>query len=287
MPELPEVETIRRQLDPLVQGSRVLEAGAHPSVKFNRASLAVGARLGPVRRRGKYLLIDLDDGRRELIVHLGMTGAFSVVPVGAVLVGAPDRPIFEPGPYTRAWWRLFHDDHGEMILVFDDIRRFGRVAVLERGDYADLPTLAALGPDPFDGSFTAEGLWRALGAGSQRLKTQLLSQRPVAGVGNIYADEAFWLARVHPARRRLTRAQAVRLHEAIISVLRKGLDAGGTTLRDYRGVDGSRGENQHGLACYGRAGQPCGRCGERLMRRVWDGRSTTFCPHCQGPAPRR
>ncbi len=282
MPELPEVETIRRQLDPLVRGSLVLDAGAHPSAKFNRAPLVVGATLGPVRRRGKYLLIDLDDGHRELVLHLGMTGVFSVVP----LLAAPDRPAFETGPHTRAWWRLGHEDRGESVLVFDDIRRFGRVAVLSRGAYAELPTLAALGPDPFDGSFTADGLWRALGSGAQRLKTQLLSQRPVAGVGNIYADEAFWLARVHPARRRLSRAQAVRLHEAIISVLRQGLDAGGTTLKDYRGVDGSRGENQHGLACYGRSGQPCTRCGERLVRRVWDGRSTTFCPRCQGPTPR-
>ncbi|MFN0029220.1 MAG: bifunctional DNA-formamidopyrimidine glycosylase/DNA-(apurinic or apyrimidinic site) lyase [Acidimicrobiales bacterium] len=282
MPELPEVETIRRQLDPLLSGSMVLDGGAHPSDKFNRAPLAVGATLGPVRRRGKYLLIDLDDGSRELVVHLGMTGVFSITPPQGA-----DGSGFQPGPYTRAWWRLAHEQHGETVLVFDDVRRFGRVVVVERGDYADLPTLAALGPDPFDGSFTAEGLWRALGAGSQRLKTQLLSQRPVAGVGNIYADEAFWLARVHPARRGLTRAQALRLHEAIISVLRQGLEAGGTTLRDYRGVDGSRGENQHGLACYGRSGQPCGRCGEPLLRRVWDGRSTTFCPRCQGPTPRR
>ncbi len=281
MPELPEVETIRCQLDPLVQGALVVDAGAHPSAKFNRAPLAVGARLGPVRRRGKYLLVDLDDGGRELVFHLGMTGKFSMVPVPS-----PDAGIFEPGPYTRAWWRLDHHTRGETLLVFDDVRRFGRVAVVTRGEYRELPTLAALGPDPFDASFTAEGLWRSLGSGSQRLKTQLLSQRPVAGVGNIYADEAFWLACVHPARRHLTRPQAVRLHDAIIAVLRQGLQAGGTTLRDYRGVDGSRGENQHGLACYGRSGQPCGRCAQPLMRRVWDGRSTTFCRQCQGPTPR-
>lgn len=273
MPELPEVETIRGQLDAAVRGAHIVAADAHRSAKFASAGDAAGARIDEVRRRGKYLLFGLDD-ERELIVHLGMTGGFAVV--------NPPQP-FAAGPYTRAWWR-FADGR---TLRFDDTRRFGRIAVVPRGHYEGLPTLHALGPEPFDEAFTPTALWRALRSGDRRLKTQLLSQRPVAGVGNIYADEAFWLAQVHPARRTVTRAQAERLHDGIRAALAQGLRAGGTTLRDYRGVDGSLGENQAQLTCYGRAGLPCLRCGDALQRAVWDGRSTTFCRRCQGPTPRR
>ena len=275
MPELPEVETIRRQLAARLPGATVVGGDGHPSEKFRSATQAIGARITRVDRRGKYLLIGLHNDR-ELVVHLGMTGSFSLADPAAAA-------HFEPGPYTRAWWRL--DD--DRTLVFNDIRRFGRVAVVPRGAYASLPTLHQLGPEPQDPSFSAAGLWDALRATNQRLKTQVLSQRPVAGVGNIYADEAFWLAEVHPARRSLTRAQADRLHAGIIAAIEQGLAAGGTTLRDYQGVDGSRGLNQHQLACYGRSGQACLRCQAVLRRQVWDGRSTTYCPICQGPAPRR
>ncbi len=273
MPELPEVETIRRQLDAVLPGARIVAAGAHPSAKFATATTAKGAAIDAVRRRGKYLLVDLDDGR-ELIVHLGMTGAFSIA-TGSEHGG--------PGPYTRAWWEL---DDGRTV-VFDDTRRFGRIAVVDAGDYRSLPTLHDLGPEPFDPVFTPKVLWEALRSTRRRLKTQLLSQRPVAGVGNIYADEAFWSAQVHPARRTLTLPQAERLHAGIVEALRQGLDGGGTTLRDYRGVDGSRGENQFRLACYGRRGLPCHRCEAPLEAAVWDGRTTTFCHRCQGPTPRR
>jgi formamidopyrimidine-DNA glycosylase len=273
MPELPEVETVRRQLAELLVGARFVDGAAHPSPKFATAPLAVGASVQAVGRRGKYLLVDLDD-ERELVAHLGMTGSFSLLGSGEA---------FTPGAYTRAWWRLADGRH----LRFDDTRRFGRLAVVARGDYALLPTLRDLGPEPFDDAFTPTALWQALRRGGQRLKTQLLSQRPVAGVGNIYADEAFWLAAVHPARRTLSRAQAERLHAGIVAALTQALEAGGTTLRDYRRVDGTEGSNQFRLACYGRAGQGCLRCGEVLRRAVWDGRSTTFCPRCQGPSPRR
>ncbi len=226
-----------------------------------------------VRRRGKYLLVDLDNGR-ELIAHLGMTGAFSIAEHGGTPVA---------GPYTRAWWTL---DDGRTVL-FDDTRRFGRIAVVDAGQYRSLPTLDALGPEPFDPMFTPKVLWEALRGTKRRLKTQLLSQRPVAGVGNIYADEAFWAAQVHPARRSLTLRQAERLHAGIKQALVRGLDAGGTTLRDYRGVDGRGGENQFNLDCYGRRGLPCHRCGDLLEAAVWDGRTTTYCAQCQGPTPRR
>ena len=158
----------------------------------------------------------------------------------------------------RAWWAL---DDGE-VLELRDVRRFGRVAVVPRGRHDALPTLAALGPEPFAETFTPEVLWQGLRRSRLRVKTQLLQQRAVAGVGNIYADEALWRAGVDPAARKVTRPQAARLHAAIREVLAAGLANGGTTLRDYRTVDGGTGSNQHHLDCYGRAGQPCNRCGD-------------------------
>jgi formamidopyrimidine-DNA glycosylase len=266
VPELPEVETIRRQLAPEIVGRRIGEAWAFASAKFDQAPRACGGAFVSVARRGKYLLAGLDDDR-ELVVHLGMTGSLAVVP----------SEVFVPDAYTRAWWRL---DDGR-TLGFRDIRRFGRLAVVPTGRYQSLPTLHRIGPEPFDDAFTPAALFRALRTSTARIKTQLLSQRPVAGVGNIYADEALWRAGLHPAARTVTRPGAERLHRALREVLAAGIEHGGTTLRDYVGVDGSRGDNQHHLDCYGRAGLPCGRCATVLISRVWDGRTATFCPACQ------
>jgi formamidopyrimidine-DNA glycosylase len=263
VPELPEVETVRRQLEPLVAGRRVTDAWAHPSVKFASAVEAVGVRIEGVGRRGKYLLAPLDDGR-ELVVHLGMTGQLRLRP------GALD-------PYVRAWWAL---DDGQ-VLELRDVRRFGRIGVVPAGEYATLPTLAALGPEPWDPILDGDGLWRRLRTSRVRVKTQLLSQRPMAGVGNIYADEALWRAGIHPGRRTVTRAEAARLLPALREVLDQGIANGGTTLRDYRDASGDEGRNQLELNCYGRAGEPCVRCGGELRRSVIDGRGTTHCPTCQ------
>jgi formamidopyrimidine-DNA glycosylase len=275
MPELPEVETIRRQLEPALVGRTVVAAWGFLPPKFDQAPAAVGATIEAVGRRGKYLIMPLSE-RRELIIHLGMTGSLSVrePPICAL----PSRNgEGDPDPFARAWWAL---DDGA-VLVFRDVRRFGRIAVVPAGSYGDLPTLAALGPEPFDPAFTAAAFHRALAASDRHIKTQLLSQRPVAGVGNIYADEALWRARLNPAARQVTRPQAARLREAIIEVLASGIDNGGTTLRDYRTVDGEPGENQDHLDCYGRAGLPCPRCATPLRSRTLDARTTTFCPRCQ------
>lgn len=269
MPELPEVETIRGQLDPLLTGAEVVDAWSFPSGKFSSAQEAVGSWITGVSRRGKYLLIGLDrDGHAEdLVVHLGMTGRLSVA-----------EDAIQPTPtHLRARWR-FADGRE---LRFDDVRRFGRIVVVARGDYGSLPTLAALGPEPFDDAFTPEHLRSSVNSSARALKTQLLSQRVVAGVGNIYADEALWRARVHPVSRRLTRDGSVRLRDAIRDVLREGIEHGGTTLRDYRDAEGGSGTNQHHLDCYGRAGLPCPRCTTTLRRTVIDARSTVFCPTCQ------
>ena len=264
MPELPEVETIRRQLEPRLVGRRVVDAWAFPSEKFTAAETTRGAAIESVGRRGKYLLIALDDDR-ELVVHLGMTGSLRVT-------GASD-----PGTHLRATFDL---DDGDR-LVFRDVRRFGRIAVVPTGDHSSLPTLATCGPEPLGDDFTADGLHAALRASSRAVKTQLLSQRPVAGVGNIYADEALWLAEVNPTARRVSRARAAALHDAIREVIAEGIERGGTTLRDYVDAEGSAGTNQWHLRCYGRGGEPCERCATPLRRRLVDARATTWCPACQ------
>ncbi|HEX6568086.1 MAG TPA: DNA-formamidopyrimidine glycosylase family protein [Acidimicrobiales bacterium] len=298
MPELPEVETIRRQLEPLLVGRRLGEAWAFPHPKFTPA-LAVGpAVVERVDRRGKYLLVGLDDDR-QLVVHLGMTGSLRV------------RPPGDPGDaYVRAWWALGDGprrgdprggDRWEAApgasradrpggggavaewpgeaLEYRDVRRFGRLAVAEGGRYAG--TLAVQGPDALDPTLGADAFWRSLRASRRAIKTQLLSQRPIAGVGNIYADEALWRARINPARRTVTRAQAAALLVAVRAVLSESLRHGGTTLTDYRDTAGREGRNQQRLDVYGQAGLPCPRCGTELRSRTLDGRTSTWCPTCQ------
>lgn len=284
MPELPEVETIRRELAEHVIGRRFIEAWAFPHPKFTPALDVTGATVTGLVRRGKYLLFALDDGRdgvRELVVHLGMTGSL-------LLVSTPEVPdAATQDRYVRAWWTLAAETTShtrkspEDLLLFRDVRRFGRLAVVPRGRYSG--TLAVQGPDALDPTLTAEDLWRSLRRSRRMLKTQLLSQRPLAGVGNIYADEALWLAGLHPRRRRVSRRQAAALLDAIRQVLMVSLGNDGTTLRDYRLATGALGRNRDRLACYGRAGEPCVRCGTTLRRTVVDGRTTTWCPACQRP----
>ena len=278
------METIRAQLGPRLAGRSITESGSHPSAKFADAVEAVGCGIGAVGRRGKYLIIglhdadsagldgdrpgtaDTDSAGLELVVHLGMTGRLAV---------GDDAGLDHP--HLRAWWRL---DDGS-VFTFHDVRRFGRVHVVAAGRYESIATLSRLGPEPFSEQFSGRGLWQALGASRRCIKTQLLSQRPVAGVGNIYADEALWLAGINPSVRRLSRPRCEDLAEAIRTALASGLRHGGTTLRDYATVDGGRGRNQHHLRCYGRAGEPCERCGTELRKRVIDARGTTWCPRCQ------
>ncbi len=268
MPELPEVETIRRQIGPLIAERTVAEAWAFDSAKFTPARDVGGARLGPPGRRGKYLLFPTDDGR-ELVVHLGMTGSL-------YLADGPEAPT---GPHVRAWWRLDR----RSTLVFNDIRRFGRLRVVEAGRYDDIPTLAAMGPEPFDPELDGARFWALLRRSRRAVKTNLLSQRPIAGIGNIYADEALWLAGIDPRARRLGRARSERLLQSLQIVLEQAIDNGGTTLRDYRDVSGGTGRNQRHLQVYGRQGSPCPRCETELMATVIDARTTTWCGRCQRP----
>jgi formamidopyrimidine-DNA glycosylase len=190
------------------------------------------------------------------------------------------RPAGDSGDgYVRAWWAFDDGQAGGEALEYRDVRRFGRLAVAEGGRYSG--TLAVQGPDALDPSLDAEQFWRSLRASRRAIKTQLLSQRPIAGVGNIYADEALWRTGINPARRTVTRAQAAALLDALRSVLASSVRYGGTTLTDYRDMAGREGRNQQRLEVYGQAGLPCPRCGTELRSRVLDGRTSTWCPSCQ------
>ncbi len=266
MPELPEVESVRRQLAPRVEGRRIVAVTATPQARFVAVDAAAGRRVGAVRRRGKYLLAELDDGL-ELVAHLGMTGSFR-------FRGGSDG--WQPDAYVRASFTL--DD---AVMDFRDVRRFGTLAVVPAGDYRGLATLAALGPEPLSDDFDPDRFALALAASRMPVKPWLLTQRPVAGVGNIYADEALWRARVNPAARRVGRARARVLWAAIREVLAEAIEREGTTFRDYRMVNGESGRNADFLVAYGQAGRPCPRCGTPLRRTVLGGRGTTSCPVCQ------
>jgi len=269
VPELPEVETIRRQLEPQLLGAEIVNAGAFSSSRFTAAREAIGSEVLALHRRGKYLLVELTVAPpHELVVHLGMTGRLAV---------RHNHPNQLNHRHLRAWWYLSCG----ALLTFHDIRRFGRIHYVPQGNYETIPTLAAMGPEPWDAAFTAEALAKFVKRSNRHVKTLLLSQKPVAGIGNIYADEAFWLARINPATRTLSLKRAQRLVEGIRQALDSGLRYGGTTLRDYVDATNQSGTNQHELHCYGRAGTPCERCGHTLRRQVLDGRGTTWCPNCQ------
>ncbi len=263
MPELPEVETTRRILEPHVVGRRVLGLEHDDPKKYRHTDLAVGREVLSTRRRGKYLIFPLRGGL-ELIIHLGMSGSLRL----------------QPGGHTRVRLEL----EGTTVF-FNDPRRFGRLLVVPAGEYSAMPTLARMGPEPFSRSFTARLLHEHLQQSCSALKTVLLSQRPVAGLGNIYADEALWLAKLAPYRPacKVDAAAARRLHRAIRRVLRRALSLGGSTLSDgvYTRPSGEPGYFQIEHKVYGRAKQPCLRCGRQVATMVVGGRTSHYCPVCQ------
>ena len=302
MPELPEVETTRRKLEPLLVGRtihRIVHGAPH---KYPDTERAHGLRVMSLRRRGKYLLAELGtpegegEGRAEargaerasveagaggevlweLIVHLGMTGGFRL----------------EEGRHTRVTLELGEPGSPGSALHFDDPRRFGKLRVVAPGDYAALPTLAAMGPEPLSDDFAQEAFVR-LARECGAVKPWLLSQKPVSGVGNIYADESLWRARLHPAQTRLTRPEAGRLYAAVREVMAEAVALGGSSLGNgtgnYRQHDGEWGGFQGQHAVYGKAGAPCPRCGTPIQKTVLAQRGTHFCPRCQRlrarPAP--
>ncbi len=276
MPELPEVETIRRQLAPLVEGRTLREVEildprwSRPLAPAELAAALTGRRVERLGRRGKYLLWSLA-GDVYLAQHLRMTGS---------VLADPDP---EPA-HTRVRILL---SRGRRLAIVDP-RRFGTGELLLGSDAMESFFAARLGLEPFDERFTAEHL-RTLARGSTApIKALLLDQRKVAGVGNIYADEALFRAGIHPRRPagRLTGAQHARLREAVVQALQAGIDARGATIDDFRHVDGVRGSFQDQFLVYGRAGEPCARCGAPVVKMVVAGRGTYVCERCQA-RPRR
>ncbi len=291
MPELPEVETIRRGLTPHLVGRIVtgFVFGDPRILKCDSSVLAeclTGARVETVARRGKYLIFDLD--RHHLILHLGMSGRLTLRD-SAPAAGGPSLRCPVAGLEPTARDGLDKHTHLQILfdngcsLLFRDPRKFGRVVLLPRDGDRLVVYFSRLGVEPLSEDYRIEAFLEGLGHRRVPVKAFLLDQRVVAGVGNIYADEALFEAGVHPARpvRRLRGYEKVRLFEALPRVLEKGIRFGGASLRDYLNSEGEEGRFQEELAVYGRDGEACRRCGDVIRRIVIRGRGTHFCPTCQ------
>jgi formamidopyrimidine-DNA glycosylase len=270
MPELPEVETIVRELRPHLEGREIVDARiywprtiAHPpdDIPSFRAGVR-GRQIVALTRRGKFIALSLGDGQ-SLLIHLRMSGRLLLAPVGLPR-------------HIRATFELPEDGH----LYFFDQRKFGRIWLVE-----DVrPILGPLGPEPLAATFTPAKLADRLGNHRGMLKPLLLNQHFIAGLGNIYTDEALFVARLHPRRPAdsLNADEVARLHKAIQSVLREAIKHHGTTFDGiFVRPQGEEGRQQEGLRVYQQTGLPCLRCGTPIERTVVGGRGTHFCPHCQ------
>jgi formamidopyrimidine-DNA glycosylase len=273
MPELPEVETVRTSLEPKLVGRRfedveILDSRlTRPTEPAEVAGELTGERVAAVGRRGKYLIVRFESGL-VLLIHLRMTGNLVHSQNGAEGVKS----------HVRAVVRL--DDGSD--IIYRDVRRFGTWLVL-RDDELDPYLAARLGLEPLGPGFSARGLADRLQGRGSPIKAALLDQRMLAGVGNIYADEALWRARIDPRRpaRELEEHEVRALHRGIRRALEAGIARQGATLRDYRTPDGGAGRMQHEFKAYGRDGEPCPRCGAPIVKTRLGGRGTWFCPSCQ------
>ena len=274
MPELPEVEHVVRGLRRAVLGQRILAVDVNlprllagvSSATFKRKIR--GARIDAVNRRGKYILVELDS-LDVLLVHLRMTGKF-------LCVGS--EQALPPYPHV-----VFYLDD-DRRLVFCDMRQFGRMRLLAAKKLPKLPQIEALAPEPFSDDFSVDYFWQTLSKSRRSLKQLLLDQTRILGLGNIYASEALFLARISPlkAADRLSKARALKLHQAIRDILQEAIDAGSTLRIDLTDGEGSYfGTTERFWRVYERAGEPCVNCGAKIKRVVQGGRSTYYCPHCQ------
>ena len=277
MPELPEVESVRIRLEPRLVGRTFEQVRiddprlVRPFEPLDVAAELEGERVSALERRGKYLIVRFVSGR-SLLIHLRMTGSIRHAPGDSL----------EDDAHRRAVVRL--DDGSD--VAYRDVRRFGTWLLLEQGDlgpYLD----ARLGLEPLADGFTAARLRERLAGRRAPIKAALLDQRTLAGMGNIYVDEALWRARIHPLRaaRELSAAEFRRLHSAIRASLAAGLARQGSTLRDYRLPDGERGTMQEEFKVYGRADEPCDRCGTPIEKTRAGGRGTWYCPRGQPRHP--
>ena len=297
MPELPEVETVRRGLAPILEGRRLVRVEQRRGdLRFpfpeRFAERLTGRRIVALRRRAKYLMTELDDAH-VLLLHLGMSGSFRVemggAEDGAASVGG-DALYYRSGKDAAHDHIVLHLEGGGRV-VYNDPRRFGFMLLVAPDDLAAHPLLAGLGPEPTGNEFSAEALAGRLVGRAAPLKAALLDQTLIAGLGNIYVCEALWRAGLSPRRaagslvRRDGRPteRLVRLVAAIRAVIAEAIEAGGSSLRDYVQANGELGLFQHRFAVYDREGEPCPRPGCRgiVKRVVQSGRSTFYCPVCQ------
>lgn len=273
MPELPEVETIVRDLRTELVGRTLSRVDVirgdvwRTPMSQMLSALLPGERIVAVERRGKYILLELHSGE-HLMVHLGMTGH--------LVVCAADAP-----PARHTHFRALLDDGRE--LRFDDVRRFGRLAYGSKLALEDARVLPRLGVEPLTAGFSQETFDALMRRTTRAVKAALLDQARIAGLGNIYVDEACFLAGIRPTRRcnRMTRAERSRLRAAIQAVLVKAIANRGSSVDDYRDIWDAQGRHQEALQVYGRGGMSCFVCGSVLRRTVVAGRTTVFCPHCQ------
>jgi formamidopyrimidine-DNA glycosylase len=293
MPELPEVETVARQLEPEIEGHgiellEVLDGRwSRPVPPEQLGAEVTGATIEGLGRRGKYLLLALSGGR-TLVTHLRMTGNLVLIEGEDILDPSEGRLLYQGERTTEARHlraRFVLDDGRE--LWFTDPRRFGEAFLID--DERIEERFAKLGVEPFSPQFTAEELGRVAAGRTAPLKSFLLDQSKVAGVGNIYADEALYRARLHP----LSPAGSMKpehleaLRDAVVDALQAGIDAGGSSIDDYRDGRGEKGTMQEKFLVHTREGQPCPSCGGEIVRIVVGGRSTYFCPSCQVKLRRR
>jgi formamidopyrimidine-DNA glycosylase len=290
MPELPEVETIRRGLDKQVRGSVISDIllDHHRGFQFSKAAFrraVQGESIRRLNRRGKYLVFELD--HFFCVFHLGMTGQLTIRDPSREDVPFRRHPVtglqrtsqHSADKHTHLQFVL---DNGHRIL-FRDVRKFGKVALLDRKKRTLEDFFSRLGLEPFTSDYNLGDFLSYMNGRKTKVKSLLLDQGFVAGVGNIYADEALFEARIHPSRsvRQLRVYEKQALFQAIPLVLEKGIRFGGTTIRDFINTDGEAGEHEQQLNVYGRQGQPCRSCDTRLEKIVVSQRGTHFCPACQ------
>ncbi len=280
MPELPEVETVRRGLTPAMEGRRIVRAEVRrPDLRFpfpeKMAKRLTGAQILAMGRRAKYLLAELDTGE-TLIMHLGMTGRFTISG-GAVGVFETETGVNPKHDHVV----LELDDGG--IITFNDPRRFGFFDMWRGAELDEYPAFAAMGPEPISNAFSGAYLRAAMKGKKTPIKSALLDQAVVAGLGNIYVCEALFRSGISPKRMAMSigAERAERLAVAVREVIVEAIAAGGSSISDFAATDGSLGYFQHGFAVYGREGQDCTTCGGEIKRLVQSGRSTFYCGKCQ------
>lgn len=280
MPELPEVETVRRGLLPAMEGGLIARAEVNrPDLRWplpeRMAERLTGATVRQLRRRSKYILVDLDTGE-SLLIHLGMSGRMLV---SGVMLGGFHQDHPAPQKHDHV---VLHMAGGARV-TFNDARRFGAMDLVRTDREDAYWLLAGLGPEPFGNEFHENYLVARLKGRATPIKSALLDQRVVAGLGNIYVSEVLFRAGIDPRRQagRISARRIASLVPIVRAVLSEAIEAGGSSLRDHRQTDGELGYFQHTFRVYDREGEPCGTCAAPIRRIVQSGRSSYFCPACQ------